>query len=406
MQEKKVLNSGLTIVCEEIPYVQSVSLGILFKVGSRYESQKEKGLSHFIEHMLFKGTKTRSAFQIAESFDMLGTHVDAFTGREYTCLYVKMIDSYLPKVLELIADMLVNSRFDKKDIEKEQQVILEEIKMYLDSPDEALFDIFMSGLFKNHPLGRPILGENDTVKSFTKKDISDYFAERYTPGNAIISLAGNLKCNKVFKLVEEKLSRWQGKKRNFVLTAPGYDYSDINRKKKLEQMHICIGTKGLPFLDDRIYTLSLLNDIFGGSMSSHLFQEVREKRGLAYAISSFHDSYKDAGVFAIYAGTDTKKKDELITVIHHEIKKLRDGNVSEKEIKKAKEQSKNSLILSMESTSTRMVKLLRQEYYYNRPVELAEIVRKIDAVTKDGIVKLANELLAGKNIKTVAYGPF
>lgn len=402
---KKVLPSGLTVVCEEVPYVRSISLGVLIKIGSRYEIGKEQGITHFIEHMMFKGTETLSSFEIAEQFDLLGVHVDAFTGREYTCFYVKMIDDYLPKVLQLLSDIIINSIFPDDSISKEKEVVLEEIKMYLDSPDEFILDFFMNSLFNGHPLGKPIIGSENFVQNFSQKEILSYFRKFYRPNNTIISLAGNLECEEVFNIVERYFNNWERGELDFNITTPTCNFTKENKEKKIEQVHMCFGTQGIPYNHTDRYKLALLNDILGGSMSSHLFQEVREKRGLAYAISSFYENFFDTGVFTVYAATERNKVNDVIEVVMQEFKNIKTNKVSHKELHKVKEQLKGLFILSLENTANRMTRLLKQEFYLEKYLTVEEFIREIDKVTEEDITELANKILNEDKLKLVTYGP-
>ncbi|MFH1823918.1 MAG: pitrilysin family protein [Candidatus Firestonebacteria bacterium] len=405
MYSKKVLSSGLTIVCEEVPYVRSISLGILIRAGSRYESKNQEGISHFIEHMLFQGTEKLTALNIAEKFDLMGTHVDAFTGKEYTCFYVKMVDTYLPDVLELLSEMLLNSKFKIEDIKKEKDVIFEEIKMYLDTPDEYTLDVFMKNLFDSHPLGHSILGSKETTGNFDRKNIFEYLKIFFSPNNTIISLAGNLKSADIFNLVEKYFGKWEKKEFDFKITSPSFNFENKKEEKEFKQVHVCLGTKGISYNDDDKYSLILLNNILGGSMSSHLFQEVREKRGLAYSVSSFYDCYLDTGIFIVYAATDKQKLNELINIVLQEFKDIKSKGVLEKELHKVKEQIKGNLVLGLENTLNRMIKLLRCEFYREKYLTIEEIIMEVEKITNKDIVGFANKLLPDDKLKLVTVGP-
>lgn len=403
--QKKILPSGLVVVCEEIPYVRSVSMGILIKVGSRFENDEEKGMSHFVEHMFFKGTNKLSSFEIAERFDLLGTHVDAFTSREYTCFYVKMIDEYLPDVLELLSDMILNSVFQPDAIAKEQEVILEEIKMYIDSPDEYVMDLFMGGLFKNHPLGNSILGSEASVKQINREKIFTFLKKYFSPNNSIVSIAGNIKNEEAVRYVEKYFGSWEKRELNVKLNPPTCDFSMEKHDKKLEQVHICLGTEGIPYKDDDRYKLALLNDILGASASSHLYQEVREKRGLAYAITSFYENYFDTGIFTVYAAVEKERAAEFTDVVRNEFKKIINEGVSDKELHKVKAQLKALLTLSLENTANIMSRLLKQEFYLAGNLTIDEIIIEIGKVTKEDISVLTRKLLDENKLKTVMLGP-
>lgn len=404
MHSRKVLASGLTAHVEELAHVRSVSLGLLIKSGSRYENKNEVGVSHFIEHMVFKGNDKLSAFDIAEGFDLLGASIDAFTAREYTCFYVRMVDEYLPKVMELLSEIILKPSFSDNEIVREKSVIFEEIKMYLDSPDEFTFDTFLEGIYGGHSLGHPILGFEDTVNGFNKKNVGDYYKSFYSPENAIISAAGNVKQDEFFGLVDKYFGSWK-KSGNIIKTVPPvYDFSNKDIDRKLEQVHVCLGTEGLSFRHQDRYKLLVMNEILGGSMSSHLFQEVREKRGLCYSISSLADSYSDSGVMFVYAATDREKLAELLDVVNIELDKMK-TDIKEKELTKIKQQVKGSYILSMENTTNRMTRLLKQEFYKEKFLDLDGIMAEIEKIKKEDLMEFAERLLVKERMKLLTVGP-
>ena len=405
MQSKEKLKTGLTVLCEDIPYVKSVSLGLLIKSGSRHERLSNNGISHMLEHMSFKGTSSLSARKLAEAFDLLGAYLDAFTGREYTCFLFRMTSDKLPRVMELLSDMILNSVFAEEEIEKEKNVILEEIKMYMDQPDDVAMNLFMSGLFDGHAIGRPILGSSETVRSFDRKAVAGHGLQKYVPGNALLCAAGDVDASKFSALAGGCFSGWKGGALASPQEAPAFNFQSITENKELEQAHVLIGAEGLKFSDSRYYALALLNDILGGSVSSRLFQEVREKRGLAYSIQSFSESYAETGVFAVYAGTNPDKRKELVEVVLSEIDKLKKDGPDDKELLRAKEQAKSGLILGLESTSNRMTRMLRQELYFGRFTGLETTVESIEKVSRGDIAALARALFAEGRIKTVVYGP-
>lgn len=404
MHARKVLNNGLTAHIEEMSHVRSVSLGILVRSGSRYEKKGEEGVSHFIEHMVFKGNEKLSAFDIAEGFDLLGASIDAFTSREYTCYYVRMVDEYLPKVMELLSKLILTPAFLDKEMTREKGVILEEIKMYLDTPDEFTFDNFLEGIYGGHPLGLPIVGFSDTVNGFNRKTVQDYYSRMYSPQNAIISVAGNVKQDNFYKLVEKNFGGWKNTGYNAETTTPSFDFSGRHIEKKLEQVHVCLGTSGLPFRHEDRYKLLVMNEILGGSMSSHLFQEVREKRGLCYAISSLSDSYTDSGVMFVYAATDKEKLDELISVVKVEISKMK-KDIKDTELHKIKQQVKGSYILSMESTTNRMTRLLKQEFFQEKFLKLEGIMAEIEKIKKEDLMEFADKMFVDDRMKLLTVGP-
>jgi predicted Zn-dependent peptidase len=405
MYERKTLASGLNVVCEEIPYVRSVSFGILVRVGSRHESKDQLGISHLIEHMLFKGSEKRSYYDIAEQFDMMGTHLDAFTGREYTCIYVKMVDNFLPNVLELVSDIMLKSSFNAEDLKKEKNVILEEIKMNLDNPEDCVFEAFMGDIFRGHPLGNPILGTNESINSFSRDDICGFYNKNYVPSNTIVSVAGNIKSGEIFKMIEKYFGFWEGEKSVNKIIKPECNFEESAIEKDLKQMYVCLGTEGVKYLSSDRFSFVILNDILGGSMSSHLFQEVREKRGLAYSIGSIYENYVDTGVFIVYANTDSSKYKDLIDVTYEEFEKIKKGGITDKELLKAKEQIKGAIILSLENTSNRMTRLLKEEFFGEKHTIMEDIISGIEKITKDDVIEVANRFLKAERLKKVSYGP-
>lgn len=403
---KEVLRNGITIVTEKIPYVRSASISIWIKTGSRFEKTiEENGISHFIEHMVFKGTKNRTAKEIAEEMDSIGGQLDAFTGREHTCFYAKVMDKHTSKVFNLLSDVILNPRFSVNDIEKEKKVITEEIKMYMDSPDEYIHDMFVKNLWGDHPLGRPILGNEDAVNKLSRESILQFYRKQYSPKNMVIAVAGNIEHSNIVKFVKSYLGSWDNGGLTVSIDTPVSNTNCVVETKKLEQVHICIGTKGLPYNHKDRYILYVLNDILGGSVSSRLFQEVREKRALAYSISSLHDSYIDTGIFFVYAATNPDKVSLLIKTIKSEFKKIREGKVSKDELKRIKEQLKSNFILSLENTTNRMIKLAKQELYFGKQFTVEEIIKNIDRVKDTDIQRLARELLGNKNLTLVCLGP-
>ena len=404
MHSRRVLASGLTAHVEELAHVRSVSLGLLIKSGSRYETKGEEGSSHFIEHMVFKGNEKLSAFDIAEGFDLLGASIDAFTSREYTCIYVRMVDEYLPKVMKLLSEIILKPSFAEKEILREKSVVLEEIKMYLDSPDEFTFDTFIEGLYGGHPLGHPILGYEGTVNSFSQNKVGNYYKRFYSPENAIISAAGNVKQEEFYALTEKYFGSWKKSGSTIKTLPPEYDFNDKEIDRKLEQVHVCLGTEGLSFRHKDRYKLLVMNEILGGSMSSHLFQEVREKRGLCYSISSHADSYSDSGIIFVYAATDREKLAELLEVVNIELLKMKTG-IKDKELTKIKQQIKGSYILSMENTTNRMTRLLKQEFYKEKFLDLDGIMAEIEKIKKEDLMEFAERLFVKERMKLLTVGP-
>ena len=404
MHSQKVFKNGLTALSEEMAHVRSVSFGLLIKSGSRFETPGVEGISHFLEHMVFKGNENLSSFQIAEGFDLLGASIDPFTSKEYTCFYVKMVDDKLPEVMKLLSEMLLKPAFLDSEIAKEKGVVLEEIKMYLDTPDEFTFDAFLKGIYGGHALGKPILGYENTVNAFNNKNTTAYYKKYFAPQNTIMAAAGNIKQEKFYELVEKYFGGWE--KGNFTpgLTSPGFVFEHEKIEKKLEQVHLCLGTEGLAFKHEDRYKLLVMNEILGGSMSSHLFQEVREKRGLCYAISSLTESHTDSGVFFVYAATDKEKLPELVSVIKDELEKIK-LNITDKELVRIKQQVKSGYIISMENSVNRMSRLIKQKYYDDKFLELDGIMEEIEKIKKEDLMGFAEKLFVANRMKLLTVGP-
>jgi len=390
--EKYTLDNGVRVIIEKIPTVRSVALGIWIGTGSKYENAEVNGISHFIEHMLFKGTTARSAKQIAESFDQIGGHVNAFTSKEYTCYYARVLDEHAPVALDILSDMYFNSVFDEQELQKEKNVVIEEIRMYDDTPDDLVHDLVAKACYETHPLGYSILGTEDVLNQITREDIHRYIEARYTPEQTVITVAGNV----TDKLLGEITRYFSGYKRTTKeLTPdvkPNFTAGSIWRKKDTEQAHLCLSFPGYDVGHEDIYSLILMNNVLGGSMSSRLFQEVREERGLAYSVYSYHSAFKNSGTFTLYTGTATKQLEEVYNVMMNTVAALRDGGISTEELKKGKEQLKGSLMLSLESTSSRMSRLGKNELLLSRHLDLDEIIQRVEAVTVESVKKVAEEI--------------
>ncbi|SFA76825.1 Predicted Zn-dependent peptidase [Lentibacillus halodurans] len=382
MIEKHTSNNGLRIVLENIPAVRSVTIGIWVKTGSRNETDEINGISHFLEHMFFKGTSTRSPQDIAEAFDAIGGQVNAFTSKEYTCFYAKVMDTHKEDALEILADMFFNASFDEEEMEREKKVVLEEIKMYEDTPDDIVHDILARASFGDHPLGYPILGTEKQLQSFTADTLRNYIHERYTPDNVVVSIAGNVDETFIQK-VESYFSEFQSDFKHTEVQQPEFLANQIERRKDTEQAHLCLGYKGLPVDDENMYSLIILNNVLGGSMSSRLFQEVREKQGLAYAVFSYHSSFLDNGLLTIYAGTGKDQLPQLKDTINRTVDGLIQKGLTDKELINSKEQLKGNLMLSLESTSSRMSRNGRNELLLNEHRSLDDMIKQIDAVNHE-----------------------
>ncbi|SFD79644.1 Predicted Zn-dependent peptidase [Lentibacillus persicus] len=379
MVEKHTSDNGLRIVLENIPAVRSVTIGIWVKTGSRNETEEINGISHFIEHMLFKGTEKRNPQEIAEAFDSIGGQVNAFTSKEYTCFYAKVMDTHKEQALEILSDMFFNSSFDEKEMEREKNVVLEEIKMYEDTPDDIVHDILARASFGDHPLGFPILGTEKQLQSFTPETLKNYVKARYTPDNVVVSVAGNVD-DTFIKTVESYFSDFEQNTGKIEVEQPEFVGKQIERQKDTEQAHLCLGFNGLPLDNENIYSMTIVNNVLGGSMSSRLFQEVREKQGLAYAVFSYHASFLDNGLLTIYAGTGKEQLPQLRETVKRTIDDLVQHGLTDKELINSKEQLKGNLMLSLESTSSRMSRNGRNELMLNKHRSLDDMIAEIDAV--------------------------
>lgn len=400
------LSSGIRVLTERIPHVRTVAVGIWVGTGSRYEPVEQHGISHFLEHLFFKGTQTYSALEIAQAVDDIGGQMNAFTDREQTVFYVKVLATHLDRALEIYADMLLHSTLDAEFIERERQVIAEEIKSYEDSPDELVQDLFAQTVWNDHPLGRPVIGTLATVARMTRDDFRAYIQQHYRPDNVVIAAAGDLDHDQVCTLISRYFAEWVRPATAVHQAPPHLGTGVATRMKETEQVHLCLGTQGLPYADERRYALSVLDHVMGGGMSSRLFQEIREKRGLVYSIASYAAAYRDGGLFVIYAGMSPQTGAEVVRLTLAEVEKITRSRVDETELRRAKESLKGGLMLGLESTGSRMSMLARSELYHGRQVTLDELIAKVDAVTADDVQRLATELFAPGRLSMAAIGPF
>ncbi|MHC9539660.1 MAG: M16 family metallopeptidase [Vulcanimicrobiota bacterium] len=407
MYKKTVLPNGIRVITEEIPFFKSASLGFWVNTGSRSENLSQNGISHFIEHMMFKGTATKSATEIAEIMDSVGGQLNAFTEKEQTCYYVRVVDIHVPLALELLADMLVNSVFDPVEIERERGVILEEIRMYDDSPDEVIFDIFTKTLWQRHPLGRTILGSKKVISSLSQDDIVKFTESHYLSGNIIVAAAGNIRHDEIVELVDRFFDHQRSRAVIKKSEKPPVEKKrmEVISYKDCEQVYMIVGGKGVSQRDEEKYTVQVLDSIIGGSMSSRLFQEIREKLGLAYSIGSFQNSYYDAGLFGIFAGTSLENIDTVIATTFRIVKEFKEKGCEEKELQRAKEQLKGTISLALESTPNRMIRLAKSEIYHGRLISHEEVFEKIEAVTLEDVHKLAQMVLDYENFGISILGP-
>ncbi|HEY4601604.1 MAG TPA: pitrilysin family protein [Cerasibacillus sp.] len=381
MIEKHVCKNGLRIVSEFIPSVRSVTMGIWVLSGSRHETKETNGISHFIEHMFFKGTKSKNAQEIAEAFDSIGGQINAFTSKEYTCYYARVLDNHKEYALNLLADMFFNSIYEQDEMNRERKVVMEEIKMYEDTPDDIVHDLLARASYGDHPLGYPILGTKDQLDSFTKDTILDYIGKRYHPENVVISIAGHFD-EQFIHLIDDLFGGYEKKHAcEQMQAAPTFLAKHIKRAKETEQAHLTLGYNGLSAHDDSLYSMVVLNNVLGGSMSSRLFQEVREKRGLAYSVFSYHSSFLDNGLLTIYAGTGNAQLPLLKETIFQTIEELVENGITEKELRNSKEQLKGNIVLGLESTNSRMSRNGRNELLLGRHRTMDEVIHMIDQVT-------------------------
>lgn len=391
---KKTLHpSGIRIVTEFNDSVRSVSVGIWVKTGSRNERSQVAGITHFLEHMLFKGTENRSAFDIVQNVESVGGYLNAFTSSEYTCYYVRCLDSEFSTALDVLSDMVQHPLFPAEEVEKEKKVVIEEMKMYRDNPDDFVFENFTGQMFSQHPLGRPIIGYEETVSAFTRDDLINYVRERYVPSNIIIAAAGNVNHEEVVELVGKHFDTFydgNGVAEEKQVLTP-YDRSEKTLFRPIEQTHFVTGRRSLSNDDPDRYKLLLVNTILGGGMSSRLHQNIREKYGYCYAISSFNQAYTDTGMFGVYVGTDKEYVSHVRDLIRKEFNALQNEVVGEKELAEAKAQLKGKLLLAQESMSNRMTRLAKSEIYYDRYIPLDELVNEIDEVDASSIMSFSQQ---------------
>ncbi|MFC4103515.1 M16 family metallopeptidase [Paenibacillus xanthanilyticus] len=388
------LSNGLRVVVEYIPTCRSVSFGIWVKTGSRNETPANNGISHFIEHMLFKGTEKRSAKDIADLFDGIGGNVNAFTAKEYTCYFAKVLDQHLPLAVDALSDMFFNSQFDDNELAKEKNVILEEIAMYEDTPDDKVHDEASRASYGDHPLAYSILGLEERLTAMTSDTLRNYMKSNYRIDNTVIAVAGNVEKEALIELLERHFGAFANRGTDSPITAPAFEGTYLFHKKKTEQNHICMTFPGLSIADPQLYAMILLNNAVGGGMSSRLFQEIREKRGLAYSVYSYHTSYADSGLFTVYAGTAPKQTKDVLDLTIEMMQELSAKGLSDAELHRGKEQLKGSLILSLESTSSRMNRLGKNELMIGRHYTLDELLARIDAVSMDDIRDVTKRMLS------------
>ena len=403
---KDILPNGLTILTESMTSVRSVSVGIWLRTGARQERIEDNGISHFIEHMLFKGTRNRSAEDIARAADSIGGHLDAFTAKETTNYSIKVLDEHLPRAFGILADLVKNPLFEPAHIKNESRVIQEEIKMVEDTPDDLVHEIFTQTYWRGHALGRPILGTRRTVAGFDRKRLVSYFRRHYAPNNLLISAAGHIKHAQFVDLVRQEFGDLHAGSALHSGRPPiAHPHLQVRHKKDLEQVHICLGSPSYPQPHKDRFPSYILNSVLGGGMSSHLFQNIREKRGLAYAVFSSLSSFHDAGCLSVYAGTAADKARQVIELVLKEFCDLKSNPISQEELQRAKDYLKGSLLLSLESSGSRMSNVARQEMYFGRYISMDEIARSVDAVTADQVQAVARDFFRPERLAVTVLGP-
>jgi predicted Zn-dependent peptidase len=402
---RDVLDGGLRLITETMPHVRSVTIGVWLTRGSRHETDERGGIAHFVEHMLFKGTDTRSAEDIAQAIDSIGGQLDAFTAKEYASYYIKVLDEHVPLAVDLLADIVRRPAFAADEIEREKKVILEEIKMVEDTPDDLVHELFTQHFWEGHPLARPILGSPETVEALSRATLIDYFGRAYVAPNMIIAAAGNLDHGRVRQLVLDAFDGLGAAGDVPDGPAPRVSPQVITRAKELEQSHLCLGTNSYPQSHEDRYVSYILNTVLGGSMSSRLFQNIREKRGLAYSVFSGLSAYRDAGNITIYAGCANEAVGEVIDLCVDELKTIKRTLVSDSELRRAKDHLKGSLMLSLENTSSRMSHLARQEIYFDRHFGLDETLAGVEAVSTGDLQRVASDLFSNGSLAATVVGP-
>jgi predicted Zn-dependent peptidase len=403
--KRAVLDNGLTVITEQMNQVRSASVGIWVRSGSRHERADFNGISHFIEHTLFKGTRNRTSREIAIESDAIGGHVDAFTSREVASYYVKVLDEHLPRAFDLLADLITGPLFTSEELDRERNVVIEEINMVEDTPDDLVHEVFIANFWPDHPLGRSILGTAATLSTFTHDLVSDHFQNVYTPSNLVVSAAGSLEHDSFVQMVEKYMGGMVDAKVDLASLPPSPASPRIVVNKELEQAHLLLGARCPSMVSEDRYSTHVLNVMLGGGMSSRLFQTIREEKGLAYAVFSGVNSYTDAGYLSVYAATSPEQITEVIKLTMQEFENLKNEEVSDAELQRAKDQLKVSLMLGLESTSSRMSNLARQEIFFGRQSTLDEILTHINAVTVADVKRIAADIFRENQFAITALGP-
>ena len=404
MYKKVNLANNIPVLMEAAREMHSVCIGVWVKIGARYESPDKNGISHFLEHMFFKGTQSRTAQDIATEIDSLGGEINAYTSTEYTVFYIKVLAEYMGPALNLLSDIFLKSTFPETDIEKEKNIVFEEIKMVEDNPSDYVHELFSKHIWGDKGLGQSVLGEIETINSYTRNDLIDHINKYYGTENIIVSCSGNFIEEKLIEQLNGTIGSLdrQGEKKNELI--PGFTGKTNIVTKDLSESHICLGLKGLPYSSEDRYQMHLLNTILGSGISSRLFQNVREKRGLVYSIYSYHAAYYDTGLWAVYAGADKKHVSEVINITVDEMRGLQDS-VTADELQRAKAQLKGNLLLALESTSNKMTNIAKQEIYYGKYYSPEEIIRMVESVTLEEVRHLAQKIAGDNAFALTVYGP-
>ena len=403
---KSTLPNGLVVITEPMPHVRSVSVGIWLQHGSRREPGKLNGISHFIEHMVFKGTARRTAEDIAREADRIGGMLDAFTSKELVCYNTRVLDEHLPTAFDIIADMVLAPAFPPDEITREKSVIIEEIKMARDNPEDLVHELFSENFWRGHALGKPILGTRETINALERATLNDWFGRWYAPNHIVITAAGNLTHDQLMNLVGERFEKRKPSKNGVAGPAPKpAPRITLKTKRELEQVHVCIGVAAFPIADRRRFSASILNTLFGGGMSSRLFQNIRERQGLAYSIFSEMNPYRDTGMLSVYGATMLKSAPQLVRSVMAEVRSLKNDLVSDEELRRAKDHLKGAMLLSLESTGARMSHIARQYLYFGRFFTPDEMIANLEAVTREEVREVAKEFFRPGQIAATVLGP-
>lgn len=395
MYKTKKLNNGLTIIAEEIPYLKSISMGIWFRSGIKTEENYIDGVSHFIEHMMFKGTKNRTSKQLVAEIENLGGVINAFTGRECTCYYVRLLDEHLNIGIDILSDMILNSKFDEKDIEREKSVIIEELKMYEDSPEDLTYDILLEKVYNNKGIGKNILGSKESIKSMNRDAILDYFEKFYVPENAVLSICGNFDFEETVKLIEDKFENWHGEKPDYNLQNEIFNPCIVKKDRDYEQTNlaICFECENIGSSSNDVYAIDIINNVLGGSSTSRLFQRIREDEGLVYSIYSEQEFYREKGELGIYASMSTENLEDVYRLVKEEIISLNENGITEEELNNSKEQLKGEFMLGMESTESRMNAIGKYMLITGKVETLEDVIEGLNSITMDDINRVIKDVL-------------